>query len=67
MTQTSTATSESRLQAYGTTPPEAISSLAVAAGIALLVPFAILLAGLPIVLVIRGLLELLLRMLPWLR
>ena len=67
MIQTTMATSESRLQAYGTTPVEAITSLAGAAGIALLVPVAILLAGLPIVLVIRGLLEFLLWLLPGLR
>jgi hypothetical protein len=34
-----------------------VTSLAGAAGLALLVPFAILLVGLPIVLLIRGLLE----------
>lgn len=36
---------------------QALMSLAGAGGIALLVPFAILLAGLPLVLVVRGLLE----------
>jgi hypothetical protein len=38
---------------------QALISLAAAAGIALLVPFAILLVGLPIALVARGLLEVL--------
>jgi hypothetical protein len=46
----------------GRTPLEMLISLAGAAGVALLVPFAILLAGLPIALAVRGLLE----VFPWL-
>jgi len=38
-------------------PLQALVSVAGAAGIALLVPFAILLVGLPIALTVRGLLE----------
>jgi hypothetical protein len=46
---------------------QALSSLAGAAGIALLLPFAILLLGLPIALAVRGLLEAFVWLVPGIR
>ena len=46
---------------------QALTSFAGAAGLALLAPFAILLVGLPIALAVRGLLEVLLWLVPALR